>query len=116
MKDSNQVNTIVDAIIEYLELRKALDLLPEISQKLTEKSWVKVDPDLAIVSAPIKLNSSQLKAIQKSLAKIFGRPIKVKSQIDQSIIGGFKINVAGKIIDATINHRLESLKEKIIYD
>ncbi|MDZ7586929.1 MAG: F0F1 ATP synthase subunit delta [Patescibacteria group bacterium] len=116
MKDSVQIEAITDAILDYLQINKALDLLPQIAQRLTAESWVKIDPDLAQITAPIKLSLLQIKAIKKQLSTHFKRPIRVKTKIDSSIIAGLRINVAGKIIDATINHRLKALQEQIIYD
>lgn len=115
MKDLNQIETIVGAILEYLETNQALDLLPQIAKKLTEKSWAKIDPNLALVSSAVKLSANQQALVRQTLARHFQRPIRVKTKIDPSIIGGFKISVAGKMIDATVNNRLESLKEKVIY-
>ena len=116
MKDFHQVEAITEAILDYLQANKSLDLLPQIAQKLTEASWVKIDPDLAQISAPIKLSPLQTKAVQDKLSKLFKRPIRVKTKIDPDIIAGLKISVAGKIIDATVNNRLKTLKEQIIYD
>lgn len=116
MKDSHQVEAITEAILDYLQAKKALDLLPQIAQKLTEASWVKIDPSLAQISAPVKLSPLQIKAIQTKLSQLFKRPIRVKTKIDPGIIAGLKISVAGKIIDATVNSRLKTLKEQIIYD
>lgn len=115
MKDSYQIEAITEAILDYLQSKKALDLLPSIAQKLTEAGWVKIDPDLAQISAPIKLSSLQTKAIQTKLSAGFKRPIRVKTKIDPGIIAGLKIIVAGKVIDATVNNRLKTLKEQIIY-
>lgn len=115
MKDSHQIEAITEAILDYLQVHKALDLLPQIAQKLTEASWVKIDPDLAQISAPIKLSSFQIKSIKTKLSAYFNRPIRVKTKIDPSIIAGLKINVAGRIIDATVNKHLKTLKEQLIY-
>lgn len=116
MKDSHQIEAITSAILDYLQANKALDLLPQIAQKLTIASWVKIDPDLAQISAPIKLSPLQTKTIQTELSRHFKRPIRIKTKIDPDIIAGLKISVAGKIIDATVNNRLKTLKEQIIYD
>jgi len=116
MKDSYQIEAITEAILDYLQSNKALDLLPQIAQKLTEESWVKIDPNLAQISAPIKLSPLQTKTIRTQLSRQFNRPIKVKTKIDPEIIAGLRISVAGKIIDATVNYRLKTLKEQIIYD
>lgn len=116
MKDSQQVNSIVSGIIDYLTTSKSLDLLPEIAERLIQESWVKIDPDLARVYSPIKLSKIQLNDIKKNLSLSFKRPIRVKAFIDKKIIAGFRIKVAGKTIDATANQRLEELKKQVLYD
>lgn len=115
MKDLNQIEIIVDSIIEYLSSSQSLDLLPEIAKKLTEKSWVKIDPNLALISSAVKLSTVQQALVKKTLSRHFDRPIRLKTKIDPAIIGGLKINVAGQVIDATLNHHLESLKDQVIY-
>lgn len=116
MKDFQQIETITAAIIDYLQTNQALDLLPQIAEKLTQASWVKLDPDLAQVNAPIKLSHLQIKAIQIKLSHHFKRPIRVKAKLDPSIIAGLKISVAGKIIDATVDGRLQTMKEQLLHD
>lgn len=111
-----QVNVIVEGILTYLSDKKSIDLLPEIAEELTKQSWVRIDPNLATVKSAIKLSTQQLNQIKTSLSHYFDRPIRVRQNIDKSIIGGFKINVAGQTIDATVNKKLEGLKDQIIYE
>ena len=115
MKDDNRVTAIVEGIIDYLKSIKALDLLPQIAQSLTRESWTKTDPNLAQIYSRISLTAAQLDQIKTYLSGYFKRPIRVKTYLDSSIIAGFKIKVAGRVIDATINRSLEELKTKVIY-
>lgn len=116
MKDDQQVIQIVNGIVDYLQSIKALDLLPQVAEKLTNAGWVKLDPELALVYCRIKLSPGQIKMIKTWLSRLYGRPIRIKTFIDPSIIAGLKINIGGKTIDATINRRLEDLKQQVIYD
>ncbi|MCX6816375.1 MAG: F0F1 ATP synthase subunit delta [Candidatus Beckwithbacteria bacterium] len=116
MKDDNRVTAIVEGIIDYLKSIKSLDLLQPISQSLQEASWIKTDPDLAKVYSRVNLTETQFKLIKTYLSNYFKRPIRVKTYLDSSIIAGFRIKIAGRIIDATINRRLEELKTKVLYD
>jgi len=116
MKSSQIVNQIVSGIVAYLEEKKSLDLLPQISKELTKQSWVKIDPNLATVSTRFKLNQNQLKEIKTNLSNYFKRPIRIKSIQDSSIIAGLKITIAGQEIDATVNRQLKELKSKLLYD
>ncbi len=116
MKADHQVQTIVEGIISYLQEKKSLDLLPEIARSLIKQSWVRFDPNLATVSSPVKLDQKQLKKIKAVLSTKMNRKIRLKAIIDKSIIAGFRINIAGQVIDGTINKKLIDLQQKVIYD
>lgn len=116
MRTKVQVEAIVKGILTYLSEKKSIDLLPEVAEELTKQSWVRVDPNLATVFSSIKMSKSQLDEIKSSLEKHFDRSIKIKQKLDKSIIAGFKINVAGQTIDATVNKKLETLKDQVIYE
>lgn len=116
MSSDQPIDNIVNGIVAYLKQVKALDLLPQIAESLKKLSWVKYDPDLATVYSAQPLSLSQIRDLTVFLSKYFKRQIRVKSKLDPSIIAGLKIHLAGQEIDATINRRLEDLKQQIIYD
>lgn len=116
MKTNNSVTTITRGIISYLEKKHSLDLLPLIAEELKKLSWVKVDPGLATILSSHKLSLKQNRSLAQALTKYFGRQIHLRSKIDPNIIAGFKIQIAGREIDATLNRRLEALKQTLIYD
>lgn len=115
MKPQNQIEAIVNGLISYLEEKKSLDLLPQIAQQLIKQSWVRIDPNLAIVSTAIALEPNQVQKIKIHLSKTLSRPVRVKAKIDKSIIAGLRIEIAGQVIDGTINRQLQELKEQITY-
>jgi F-type H+-transporting ATPase subunit delta len=115
MKTNLETQAIVEGLVDYLKSKQALDLLPQIIEELTQRTWGKVDPNLAVVSAPIKLTSAQIKEIGKHLTQLMQRPIRVKAKLDKEIVGGFLIEVGGQMIDATLDGQLKDLKQKIIY-
>ncbi len=116
MKSDHQISAIVEGILSYLSEKKSLDLLPEISKKLLQQSWVRFDPNLATVASRAKLDKSQLNQIKSILSKKFDRPIRIKMKTDKTIIAGFRITIAGEVIDGTVNKKLEDLKKRVIYD
>lgn len=116
MKADSKVESIVAGILDYLESKKALELLPQVLEELSRQGLNRVDPNLALVSSPVKLDPEQVSTIRQILTKKFKRPITVKTRIDQSIIAGFTVEVEGKVIDASINRQLEEVKQQMLYD
>jgi len=116
MKYFKKVDAIVEGVLDYLQSTKSLDLLPEVAKKLSQQSFVRVDPNLAIVSSSVKLTETQIQSIKQALSRYLSRSIKVKTKLDKTIIAGLRIEVAGQMIDGTVNQKLEDLKQKLIYD
>ncbi len=116
MKSDIKVNQIVDGIVSYLTEKKSLDLLPDVAKELLKHSWVRFDPNLAVVSSRTKPSQDQLKQIKNILSEKFNRTIRLKFKPDRSIIAGFKIKIAGQVIDGTINKKLIDLKQEVLYD
>jgi len=55
----------------------------------------------------------ELKALAATLSKTTGKIIQLSQKIDPRLLGGIKIRVGDRIIDATISKKLEMLKESM---
>ena len=60
------------------------------------------------------LTKVNLEKIRKKLKSTYNKKIEIKEEIDKSIIGGFRIEFEGNIIDETINRQLEDIKSTLI--
>jgi len=59
------------------------------------------------------LTDIQLKTFEEKTSKLLRKNIKLTNKIDASILGGVKIFVEGKVIDASIRKRLQDLEGSI---
>ena len=66
-----------------------------------------------IVYTTIKLTSTQLTAIEKKVSKLLNANVTLTNIIDNSILGGLKVQVEDYILDDSIKNHLLKLKEKI---
>ena len=66
------------------------------------------------IFSTIPLNEDQLTKFETEISKLLRKRVELKNQIDKSILGGIKIYVEGKFIDASVRGRLDELKEKIL--
>ena len=62
-----------------------------------------------VVSAK-SLSKSQVEKLTKSLKKNFGKDVKINASIDQALIGGMIVKVGSRMIDTTIQAKLNSLQ------
>ncbi|MCQ2548084.1 MAG: ATP synthase F1 subunit delta [Clostridia bacterium] len=65
-----------------------------------------------IVSAKA-LDADKLKKFEEDTGKLLQRKVKLKNKVDESIIGGVKIMVDGRMIDASIKTKLDKMLEKL---
>ena len=59
------------------------------------------------------LTDAQLASIEEQTGKLLKKQVKLENLIDATIIGGIKVYVEGKMIDASIQKRLISLAETL---
>ena len=56
------------------------------------------------------LTVEQLEQFEQKTGKLLKKNVKLENRIDTSILGGVKVFIEGKVIDATIRKRLHDLK------
>ena len=67
------------------------------------------------VTSAIKLENEEIEKIKEKYKEEYkGFNLEVENLVDKSILGGLKIQIGDKIIDATLKTRLSDLKEYII--
>ncbi len=59
------------------------------------------------------LTEAELLSFENQTSILLRKNIKLKNEADPSIIGGVKIFIEGKVIDATVKTRLHDLKERL---
>ncbi len=65
----------------------------------------------AKISSASGLSNAELDLIKSQLERIFKQAIEVTSIEDANLIAGQRINVAGKVIDSSIQSKLKQLKQ-----
>jgi len=61
----------------------------------------------------LPISEDRLKALEEKTGAMLGKKVRLDSRVDTSIIGGAKIYVDGKLIDASLKTRLENMKQRI---
>lgn len=85
--------------------------LPEIIGRLVERSATERQRAVAEVRSAIPLDDDQRRRLAEALSRNVGRDVEVKVIVDPSVMGGISARVGDVIIDGTVRHRLEQMKE-----
>jgi F-type H+-transporting ATPase subunit delta len=62
----------------------------------------------------LPLEASQLKEIEKAVGEKEGLKVRLVNKIDKSLIGGLKIVIGNRVIDASIQNTLEKMKSSLM--
>ena len=65
---------------------------------------------VANVTVASELNADQVSRLEAALTKSYGQSLKLNIELDPSILGGIKVQVAGEILDGSLSSRLTAAK------
>lgn len=65
----------------------------------------------AVVISAVELSETEKTELQAKLEKRLGRTIRLECSVDESLLGGLVVQVDGKVIDGSLKHRLQEIKE-----
>jgi F-type H+-transporting ATPase subunit delta len=66
------------------------------------------------ITAARAVDEDQLGDIRSRLEKATGKEILVHVKIDPRVVGGLRIKLGDKVIDGTIRHRLQQLRQALV--
>jgi F-type H+-transporting ATPase subunit delta len=87
--------------------------LPAIVDRFVEVAAAERKHELAEVRSAIPLDEKQVTRLAAALGAATGKVVEVKVIIDPSVLGGIVARVGDTVIDGTVRHRLDQLKEQL---
>lgn len=91
--------------------QRRLPAIIEAFLTLTEEAREKVTAEV-ITSIPLSEDLAQ--RLERELSKITKKRVFLKPLVDDSILGGVIVKIENKVIDGSIKHRLEEVKNQMI--
>ena len=87
--------------------------LPEIVERLVQRAAAERQHAVAEVRTAVDLDDEQRRRLTEALERATGKRIELKVIRDPTIIGGVVARVGDTVIDGSIRHRLEQLREAL---
>jgi F-type H+-transporting ATPase subunit delta len=87
--------------------------LPAIIDKFVGLAAENREHAIAEVRSAVALDDTQRQRISDALSRATGKQVEVKVVIDESVLGGIVATIGDTVIDGTVRHRLDQLKEQI---
>lgn len=86
---------------------------PAIVQRFVELSAHQRDREVAEVRSATPLDEAAQRKLADALSRATGKQIEVKVAVDPTVMGGLVVEMGDTVIDGTVRHRLEQLKETL---
>ena len=87
--------------------------LPAIIDRVVERAAAERKHVVAEVRSAGELDAKRREKLARALSKNLGLEVEVKVIVDPSVIGGVSVRVGDTVIDGTVRHRLDQLKERL---
>lgn len=87
--------------------------LPKIIERLVERAAAERQQAVAEVRSAIPLDDDQRRRLAEALSRSTGKQVEVKVIVDPTVIGGLVTRIGDTVIDGTVRHRLEQLREAL---
>lgn len=95
--------------VQVLAQNRRLALMPQIVELFGALRREHEGAMEATVVSALPVDDAQLKTLLAALEKKYGRKITARVELDPQLIGGLKIMVGDKVIDATVRGRLDAM-------
>jgi F-type H+-transporting ATPase subunit delta len=108
-----RVSPVTEALLRQtvrLPRGRHLDLMAE---ELAELAAARRDRSVARVSTPVALTPEQEQKLGDSLARLYGRPVSLQIELDESLLGGLVVQVGGEVIDGSVAGKLAAARRTL---
>lgn len=87
--------------------------LPVIVERFVELAAASREREIAEIRTAVPLDTAVQERLASALSEATGKQIEVKVVVDESVLGGVVARIGDTVIDGTVRHRLDQLKEQI---
>jgi F-type H+-transporting ATPase subunit delta len=108
-----RASPITTALVDFVVAAGRSRNLPEIIDKLVARAAAERQEAVAEVRSAIPLDDERKQRLAEALSKATGKRIDVKVIVDPSVLGGVMARIGDTVIDGTVRHRLEQLRESL---
>lgn len=89
--------------------RDYVELLQALVARIGEEAHRRV----AVVRSAVALTAEQEARLSTALSRIVGQQVDVRVTVDPTVLGGFVATIGDTVVDATVRHRLDLLRERL---
>jgi F-type H+-transporting ATPase subunit delta len=104
---------VTTAVVSFIVGIGRASALPEIVDRFVALATEARSHEVAEVRSAVPLDDGQVQRLSASLSRATGKQVEVKVVVDPTVLGGLVARVGDTVIDGSVRHRLEQLKDTI---
>jgi F-type H+-transporting ATPase subunit delta len=108
-----KASPITTALVDFVVAAGRSRNLPDIIDRLVARAAEERQEVVAEVRSAIPLDEDRRERLAAALSKMTGKKVALKVVVDPTVLGGVVARVGDTVIDGTIRHRLDQLKESL---
>jgi F-type H+-transporting ATPase subunit delta len=108
-----KVSPVAATLLEQTVRNPRSRSLDRAAEELSELAAARRDRYVAHVRTPVRLSPDQEQRLTDTLSRLYGRPISLQVEQDDSLIGGLVVQVGGELIDGSIASRLAAARRTL---
>ena len=109
-------DTLPEQVLSFVQILCAhgrIRSLPACTEEYRRLYQASVALSTAIVTSAVALTEDQKTRLAEKLAAKFGRRIHLVCEIDEHLLGGITVRLDGVVLDGSLRHRLQEVKDVI---
>ena len=104
------VGPLVANTLALMGSKRRLFVLPQLVSSLREMIAEEKGEVTAEIASATALTDAQTEKLSQTLASQIGKTVKIKTTVDESLIGGLVVKVGSRMIDTSISAKLANLQ------
>lgn len=108
-----KASTTTTALVSMLVAAGRIGDLSEIASALVGRSAASRNKVVAEVRSAVALSADQTARLAAALTQATGKDVEVSVVIDPSVLGGIVTQIGDTVIDGSVRHRLDKMREAL---
>jgi len=109
-----KINNLLTKFLSFLIYKRRFFYVEKILKDFIETCSKKRGEIKAELTAAKELTEKEINSIKEELTKNFSSKIKLNYKYDPSLIGGLAVQVGNTMVDTSIKHKLQKIKNRMI--
>lgn len=101
------------AVVTTMVQRGLTDLLADLARIFREIAETERGIVVAEVTTAVPLDDALRASLTDKLAASLGRPVSLRERVDETILGGIVIKVAGRVLDGSVVSQLDGMRRAL---